>query len=44
VSQWRTNGVPRDRLRAVSEFTAGEVSLEDMIPFAADSRDEAKAA
>lgn len=32
VSQWRTNGVPLHRMKAVREFTAGEVSLEEMVP------------
>lgn len=31
VSQWRTNGVPVDRMLAVRDFTAGEVTLEDML-------------
>lgn len=32
VSQWRTKGVPVGRMRAVRDFTRGEVSLEDMLP------------
>lgn len=32
VSQWRTNGVPTSRMKAVREFTAGAVSLDDMLP------------
>lgn len=32
ISQWRKNGVPLDRMRAVSDFTDGAVSLEDMVP------------
>lgn len=32
VSQWRTNGVPLNRMKAVREFTAGAVSLEEMVP------------
>lgn len=31
VSQWRTKGVPVDRMLAVRDFTAGEVTLEDML-------------
>lgn len=32
VSQWRTNGVPVDRMKAVRDFTGGEVGLEDLLP------------
>lgn len=32
VSQWRTNGVPLDLMKAVRDFTKGEVSLESMVP------------
>ncbi len=32
VSQWKTNGVPREHLKAVRDFTGGEVTLEDMLP------------
>jgi len=32
VSQWRTNGVPPANMKAVREFTAGEVTLDDMLP------------
>ncbi len=32
VSQWKTNGVPRDKLRAVRDWTDGAVELEDMLP------------
>lgn len=32
VSQWRANGVPVGRMRAVRDFTGGEVTLEDMLP------------
>lgn len=34
VSQWRANGVPVGRMRAVRAFTAGQVTLEDMLPAA----------
>jgi len=39
VSQWKSNGVPRDKLKAVRDFTGGAVSLEEMLtePAAADS-------
>lgn len=37
VSQWKSNGVPLDYMKAVRDFTSGEVSLEEMVP-------EAKAA
>lgn len=32
VCQWRTNGVPPARMKAVREFTQGAVSLDDMLP------------
>ena len=32
VSQWRTNGVPPARMKAVREFTGGDVSLDEMLP------------
>lgn len=31
VSQWKTNGVPVRHMEAVSAFTAGEVSVEDLL-------------
>lgn len=32
VSQWRKNGVPLVHMKAVREFTAGAVTLEEMVP------------
>lgn len=32
VSQWRVNGVPRARMKAVRDFTDGAVSLDEMLP------------
>lgn len=32
VSQWKSNGVPKDRMKAVRDFTGNEVTLEEMIP------------
>lgn len=32
VSQWRGNGVPTHRMKAVRDFTGGAVTLEEMIP------------
>lgn len=32
VSQWRVNGVPLLRMKAVREFTGHQVTLEDMVP------------
>lgn len=32
ISQWRVNGVPLDLMKAVREFTGGEVTLEEMVP------------
>lgn len=34
VSQWLKNGVPVHRMKAVRDFTGGEVGLEDLIPAA----------
>ena len=38
ISQWRKNGVPLDRMRVVSDYTGGAVSLEDMVPPTPKSR------
>lgn len=35
VSQWKTNGVPLNNMKAVRDFTGGAVSLEEMVPDAA---------
>jgi DNA-binding transcriptional regulator YdaS (Cro superfamily) len=32
ISQWKRNGVPLDVMKAVRDFTAGEVTLEEMVP------------
>lgn len=32
VTQWRSNGVPVDRMKAVRDFTDGQVTLDEMIP------------
>lgn len=32
ISQWKTNGVPVDLMKAVRDFTDGEVTLEEMVP------------
>ena len=32
ITQWRSNGVPPQRMKAVRTFAAGDVSLEDMLP------------
>lgn len=32
VSQWRTNGIPPDRMKAVRDLTGGDVTLDEMIP------------
>ena len=32
ITQWRTNGVPRKRMFPLLQLTAGEVSLEEMLP------------
>lgn len=35
VGQWKTNGVPKDRLLDVRDYTGGEVTLEEMLTPAA---------
>ena len=32
VSQWRGRGVPVDNMKAMRDFTGGQVTLEEMIP------------
>jgi len=32
VSQWRRNGVPPELMKAVRDFTGGEVTLDDLLP------------
>lgn len=32
VSQWRKNGVPPSRMKAVRDFTNCEVTLDEMLP------------
>lgn len=32
ISQWRTNGVPVDLIKAVRDFTGGEVTVDEMLP------------
>jgi len=36
VSQWRGNGVPVWRMKAVREFTGGQVTLDEMVPDSAE--------
>lgn len=38
ISQWKTNGVPVDLMKAVRDFTGGEVTLEEMVPEPARGR------
>jgi DNA-binding transcriptional regulator YdaS (Cro superfamily) len=40
VSQWKKNGVPLRHMRAVSEFTSGEVSLESLMDAAINAASE----
>lgn len=40
ISQWRTNGVPVDLIKAVRDFTGGEVTVDEMLPDA-EARSEA---
>ena len=32
VFGWKVNGVPPDRMKAVRDFTGGQVTLEEMVP------------
>jgi DNA-binding transcriptional regulator YdaS (Cro superfamily) len=36
ISQWARDGVPVGRMKAVRSFTGGEVTLDDMVPEAAE--------
>jgi hypothetical protein len=38
VSQWKTNGVPLNLMKAVRDFTGGAVTLDAMVPSPADPR------
>lgn len=42
VSQWKSNGVPLDIMKAVRDFSGGNVTLEEMVP--GSEHAEAKAA
>lgn len=41
VSQWRTTGVPPKHMKAVRDFTGGDVSLEEMLPDCKGSKEKA---
>lgn len=43
VSQWRTNGVPRDRILEVHEITEREVSIEELLRVPTDEKQNAAA-
>ena len=32
ISQWRSSGVPVERMKAVRDYTGGEVTLDEMVP------------
>lgn len=32
VSQWRQNGVPTTKMKAIRDYTEGAVTLEEMLP------------
>jgi DNA-binding transcriptional regulator YdaS (Cro superfamily) len=32
VSQWKHNGVPLGHMKAVRDFTGGEVTLDELVP------------
>jgi DNA-binding transcriptional regulator YdaS (Cro superfamily) len=44
ITQWRTNGVPVGLMKAVRDFTNGEVSLEEMVPDVMATEPEKEAA
>jgi len=37
VNQWRTNGVPVGRMKAIRSYTRNKVTLEEMVP---DAKEE----
>lgn len=41
ITQWRTNGVPVRHMKAVRDFTVGEVTLEEMVPDVMENEKEA---
>lgn len=41
VSQWRTKGIPSDRMMDVRGLTAGRVSLEEMLAPSSSSEEAA---
>lgn len=41
ITQWRTNGVPVHHMKAVRDFTGGEVTLEEMVPDVMENEKEA---
>lgn len=43
VSQWRVKGAPASYLRAISEFSGGEVTVEDLLADIEQRRSEAEA-
>jgi hypothetical protein len=44
VTQWRTNGVPVDRMLDVRELTDGAISLDEMVSHIKPSSESAQAA
>lgn len=41
VFGWKVNGVPPDRMKAVREFSAGAITLEEMVPDPTPAKAEA---
>lgn len=41
VAQWKSSRVPVDKMKAVRDYTNGEVSLDDMVPEIQEVRDAA---
>jgi DNA-binding transcriptional regulator YdaS (Cro superfamily) len=38
VFGWKVNGVPPDRMKAVRDFSAGAITLEEMVPDSAPAK------
>ena len=37
VTQWRTNGVPKERMKEVRDFSCNQITLEEMLPDAQEA-------
>jgi DNA-binding transcriptional regulator YdaS (Cro superfamily) len=41
INDWKTNGVPVRRMKAVAQYTDGAVTLEEMVPDSSAQQAEA---